>query len=93
MNNLAQDIFDAISNKVIEIMTTEFGFTPEEVEEYSVVEVAQQDDVIRVEVRAELSYDDLEFLVGELDKVIYQFDDRAYFDMVDSGICEAFVYI
>lgn len=47
---------------------------------------------IRVEVRCELSYEDMEDMLLELDQVIQEnFDSSAYFEPVEPGIAEAYI--
>ena len=64
---------------------------PEFYEEYVYVDTYYRDEDGRlvVEVRAELSYDDMINLSEEIDPIVKKYDKYAYFDMADSGILEA----
>lgn len=73
-----------------------FGFSSLEVGDYLVVETTPVnfDDGTsgyRVEVRAELGYDDMYDLVSALDPIIMQYDEYAYFDMDEPGIASGYV--
>lgn len=82
-----------ISAKLNEIMTSaEYGFDPDEVPKYSAVDVEEtSDDRIRIEVRAELSYDSLIELADSLNEIVEYYDSYAYFDPVEPGIIEAYI--
>ena len=73
-----------------------FGFSSLEVGDYLVVETTPVDfddgtSGYRVEVRAELGYDDMYDLVSALDPVIMEYDEYAYFDMDEPGIASGYV--
>ena len=75
-------------------MTSE-GFEPDEVKEYSAVNVyfdSKERDRVIVEVRAELSYDGLFELGLRLDKIIAKYDEDAYFEPEEPGITTAYIY-
>lgn len=61
--------------------------------DYLYVEVKDtDDDRMKVEVRAELGYDEFTDLIDEkLDKIIQKYDEDAYFEMEDAGIANAFI--
>lgn len=83
-------IQDDINNVLAKFMKN-LGFSLGEIADYTVVEITKHDNKLRVEVRAELDYDDLEALCNELDKVIVKYDRYAYFEPVTSGIAEAYI--
>ena len=97
VEDLAQDIFSAVQSKLRNVLTSaEFGFSPSEVKQYSIVEVTNYPDDnnrLHVEVRAEVNYDGLQLLMEALDPVIQYFDSSAYFDAVDLGIIDAYVSV
>lgn len=73
-----------------------FGFSSLEAGDYLVVETTPVDfddgtSGYRVEVRAELGYDDMYDLVSALDPVIMEYDEYAYFDMDEPGIASGYV--
>lgn len=83
-----------VENEVEKYMTSE-GFEPDEVKEYSAVDVyfdSKERDRVIVEVRAELSYDGLFELGLRLDKIIAKYDEDAYFEPEEPGITTAYIY-
>ncbi len=68
------------------------GFPKEEVWDYAHVDVANTADGLRVEVRAELGYDQMYDLAETLNQIVSKYDTDAYFDMVEAGIIEAFIH-
>lgn len=68
------------------------GWEPDDISDYVFVEVTQEDDRIRVEVRAELSYEGLEELIENIDPIVQEYDNNAYFEPVEPGIAEAYIY-
>ena len=73
------------------MMSPEFGFTNEDVDDYLRVDVNPGNDATHVEVGAEVSYDGLMTLSEALDKVIQKYDSDSYFEPVEPGIIEAFI--
>lgn len=67
----------------------EYGFTPDEAAEYCYVAIKPGQDYWCVEVRAELPYEAMVELSEILDPIVQQYDNDAYFDMVEPGIMEA----
>ena len=86
---------DAVRTK-IEKAVTRFmvsgGFPEDEVWDYAHVDVADTSDGLRVEVRAELTYDNMYDLAETLNPIVAKYDSDAYFDMVEAGIIEAFIH-
>lgn len=83
-----------IEDNVRKRMQTNFGFPADEAAEYSRVEVTQDDhSYFRVEVRAELSYDDMWEMKELLDEQVGDMDQDAYFDMDAPGIMSAYLNI
>lgn len=83
-----------VENEVEKYMTSE-GFEPDEVKEYSAVDVyfdSKERDTAIVEVRAELSYDGLFELGLRLDKIVANYDEEAYFEPVEPGITNAYIH-
>lgn len=58
-----------------------------EIEDYK----GDYDNDIKVELRAELNYPELEEVCTTLDKVIQKYDKQAYFEPVTSGIADAYM--
>lgn len=85
---------DTVRTKIEKAVTrfmVSVGFPKEEVWDYAHVDVADTSDGLRVEVRAELDYDQMYDLAETLNPIISKYDIDAYFDMVESGIIEAFL--
>lgn len=68
------------------------GWEPDDISDYVFVDVTQEDDRIRVEVRAELSYEGLEELIECIDPIVQEYDNNAYFEPVEPGIAEAYIW-
>lgn len=93
LGDLENRIYDAAKSVM---MSPEFGFPEDEVDDYLFVEtepsyLGDGSPATRIEVRAEVSYDGMRKIAESLDKIVKEYDPDAYFDDVDSGIIEAFV--
>lgn len=96
IDNLIQDLTNDLHVDLMMTMTSpDFGFDDDEVDDYSAIDVEYQleENRIRVEVRAELTYEGLDALREELDSVIRQYDNDTYFDMLEPGILESYLYL
>ena len=92
--SLINEIKRNIRSKVDEFMTDIFGDDIDYASDYSAVDVEEtSDDRIRVEVRAELTYNSLEELASKLNEVVEYYDSYAYFEPVEPGIIEAYIDI
>lgn len=90
--DLKAELASEIKKAVQDTMTSDlFGFEPDEVDEYSAVEVTEEDNRIKAEVRAELDYDGLYELCEALNSVIEKYDRDAYFEPVEPGIADAYI--
>ena len=88
-NSKLNQIKDKITKVVKNVMmSAEFGFPEDEVEEYSVVEV---DPSGKVEVRAEVDYDGLMTLCDALNPIVQRYDKDSYFEPVQPGIIRAWL--
>lgn len=94
-NNLRtdmKDIQDNILNAASDYLKNNLGWNLNDVADMFFTDVdTTSDNRIKVEIRAELDYDDMVRLCNSLDDVLESYDENAYFDMVDSGIAEAYV--
>ena len=89
----ADELKSEIENEIIKVMTgPKFGFEESEVFDYTVIEVVEEKEYIKVEVRAELSYNGMTKLGDALDKIIQKYNDEAYFDQEEPGIMSAYLY-
>lgn len=70
----------------------DMGFPVDEIPDYLFVDVKKANDHIRVEVRAELTYKWLTKLIDELDPIVQSFDKDSYFEPVQPGIAEAYIW-
>lgn len=67
----------------------DFGFTEKDVDDYTVVEISQEDIGTKVQVRAELDYEAFEKLIDELNPIVQAYDKNSYFEMEEPGIASA----
>lgn len=67
------------------------GFEDDDVDKYFVVEHKVLEGAVKIEVRAELGFDDMRGLMKILDPIVEAIDDTAYFENEDVGIINAFV--
>lgn len=79
--------------KLIEVMqTSEIGHDIDEARQYTKVDVIfTEDNQLRIEVGAEVSYDDMWIIKEALDPIIQEVDENSYFDMEDSGLLSAYL--
>lgn len=68
------------------------GWEADDINDYVFVDVKQTDENIKVEVRAELSYEGLEDLISAIDPIVQEWDPNAYFEPVEPGIAEAYIW-
>lgn len=87
LTKLKDEILSAVKDVM---MSPNFGFLEDEVNEYSFVDVYPEG---RVEVRAEVDYDGLMDLVSALNPIIQKYDKDSYFEPVEPGIIEAYLHI
>lgn len=91
-DNLIQKIKSELKNEIYKIATSEeFDLEGYMVDDYFYVYIEDLGDSIRVEVRAEVDYEGLEYLMSELNPIIYKYDKNSYFEPVTSGIIEAYI--
>ena len=100
IQDLVEDLKNVIWMKVSNVATSDsFGFDEDEVNDYFFVDVTPTEigenhqEAVRVEVRAEVSYDGLEKLMEALNPIIESYDSYAYFEPVEPGIIEAYVSV
>lgn len=98
VDTLSLEIQSEIESAVNDIMQSpDFGFEPDEVTDYSTVEVStvylQGEKYFKVEVRAEVSYDRLVSLSDQLNDILFKYDSGSYFEPETSGIINAYVSI
>lgn len=94
------DVLNHIHSKVEEefnniMQEPRFGFLPDEIDDYSTIQVTSEmlngEKYIKVEIRAELSFDGMMEIGERLNEVVSKFDIDAYFDMEDAGIMNAYI--
>lgn len=95
-NNLTSNKLIKLKNKILSavkdvMMSPNFGFEEDEIDEYSVVEVTEKDGMIKAEVRAELDYDGLMELISVLNPIVKKYNKDSYFEPVEPGIIEAYI--
>lgn len=94
-SNLKADmkaIQDDVLNAASDYLKNEFGWDFNDISDMFFIDVdTTSDDRIKVEIRAELDYDDMIGLCNSLDDVLESYDRYAYFDMVSPGIAETWI--
>ena len=71
------------------IMIHDLGFEPDEVEDYCRIDIIPSEN--RIEVGAEVDYEELEMISEGLNKVIEKYDEDAYFEPEVPGITVAYI--
>lgn len=81
-----------VYSKIYHFMTDRLGFDLTEVADYVTVDCTESEDGrIKIEVRAELDYDDMWELKTTIDPVVENIDKNAYFDFECPGVLVAYV--
>lgn len=81
-----------VYSKIYHFMTDRLGFDLTEVADYVTVDCTESEDSrIKIEVRAELDYDDMWELKTTIDPVVENIDKNAYFDFEYPGVLVAYV--
>ena len=75
------------------MMSPNFGFYEDEVDEYSKVDISINGHRVCVEVRAEVDYDGLMDLCEALNPIVKKYDKDSYFEPVEPGIIAAWLDI
>lgn len=86
------ELVPALKERAYELLQSEeMGFPEDEAKDYTVIELKPFDNAIKVEVRAELTYDGMMELIDCLNPIVRSYDKESYFDMEDSGIAVAII--
>lgn len=79
-------------------LSPSFGFEEDDWNDYVHVEItspyvnSEGDKGTKVEVRAELSYEELMYLARKLDEILVKYDRDSYFEPVCPGIMDAYIW-
>ena len=87
---LKEELKSAVTDTML---SEEFGFSENEVEQYSAVDVYVKDNSIVCEIRAEVSFDGLMELCDNCNPVVEKYYKDAYFDPEEPGIATAYIPI
>ncbi len=87
---LKEELKSAVTDTML---SEEFGFSENEVEQYSAVDVYVKDNSIVCEIRAEVSFDGLMELCDKCNLVVEKYYKDAYFDPEEPGIATAYIPI
>lgn len=87
-SNIENEVYDAAMNVML---SSEFGFDPDELADYLFVESKQVGGSTVVEIRAEVSYDGLEKLCDACNPIVQKYDPSSYFEPVEPGIAQAWI--
>lgn len=85
---LREDLKTAVNEMMI---SDEFGFSENEAEQYSAVDVYRKDDNIVCEIRAEVSFEGLMDLCEKCNPIVEKYYNNAYFDPEEPGIATAYI--
>ena len=87
-----EELTQEILKTVNDFLCNELGYDNEFINDYVFIEISPAElDTIKIEVRAELNYEELTQLGSKLDKVIQAYDSSSYFEPEDAGILVAYV--
>ena len=78
-----------LGKSLSKIMINDLGFEPDEVEDYCRIDIIPSEN--RIEVGAEVDYEELEMISEGLNKVIEKYDRDAYFEPEVPGITVAYI--
>lgn len=87
---LKEELKSAVTDTML---SEDFGFYENEVEQYSAVDVYVKDNNIVCEIRAEVSFDGLMELCDKCNPVVERYYKDAYFDPEEPGIATAYIPI
>lgn len=90
ISKLKEELKSAVTDTML---SEEFGFYENEVEQYSAVDVYMKDNNIVCEIRAEVSFDGLMELCDKCNLVVEKYYKDAYFDPEEPGIATAYIPI
>ena len=71
----------------------DFGYDAEYVDDYSRVEVKRVEDKVKVEIRAEVTFEGLTELGEACNPIIEKYDKESYFEPEQPGITNAYLVI
>ena len=94
MSDMIPKLKEELKSAVTDTMLSEeFGFSENEVEQYSAIDVYVKDNSIVCEIRAEVSFDGLMELCDNCNQVVEKYYKDAYFDPEEPGIATAYIPI
>lgn len=94
LDRIRKELTDKLYNAASKLLQTpEYGFPFDEIANMLFVDINKDSIGLRVEVRAELSYDGMWSLKEKLDQIIQKYDKDSYFDIDDPGIMSAYLTI
>ncbi len=97
LNEIESKVYNKVHRWLVDVQHFDEEADPNDIanvpaDDIFVVDVREEhENIVVVEVRAELSYDSMETLADLLEEVIRQYDSDAYFEQVDPGIMEAYL--
>lgn len=87
----ASEIEDEIKSVAREFCINQLGYDDDFVSDYIIVEVTEDEDRVKVQVRTELSYEESSELADALNKIVSVYDKDAYFDHYTSNVIDAYI--
>ena len=97
-SNIENDLRNEIHRWLVDVGGFDEEYNPDDrysmpADEMFVVEMRNEDNATVAEVRAELGYSSMDKLADVLnEKVLSKYDSNAYFEQVEPGIMEAYIY-
>lgn len=93
-SDIASEVHQQVANKVKEVMTNEWHWKEDDVNDYSRVDVTfTEDNQLMIEVGIEVGYSGLMNMCDALDPIVQYYDADSYFEPVDPGIIAAWLSI
>lgn len=88
-----KELSDKLYSSACELLKSpSYGFPLSEIDDILFIDISTDEYGLRVEVRAELSYDGMCGLKEKLDPIVQEYDKDSYFDMDEPGIMSAYLY-
>lgn len=90
----AADLENKIRAAATDVVVNKLGYDEGFADKYVVIEVGNTDEEdarVRVEVRADLSYEEAQEVADALNPIVREYDKDAYFDAVTHNTIEAFI--
>lgn len=93
-SDIASEVHQHVANKVREVMTNDWHWGEDDVNDYSRVDATfTEDNQLMIEVGIEVGYGGLMNMCDALDPIVQYYDADSYFEPVDPGIIAAWLSV